>query len=126
MKKQINDWVLIIGVVALAVVAGFSVKVSQAKSTKDAVAIVMVDGKAKGRYPLNENIEKKIEITDGSYNILKIENGEADITEASCPDHICVDHRKVSKKDETIVCLPNKVVIKIENGAESEVDSLTN
>ena len=37
-----------------------------------------------------------------------------------------MNHRAVSRQGETIVCLPNKVVVEIENGEESDVDSVTN
>lgn len=77
-----------------------------------------------GRYPLDS--EKIVTITVDNetvsqYNILAIKNGEADIIEASCPDGICVDHIPISKSGETIVCLPNKVVVRIESG-NNEVD----
>jgi len=54
------------------------------------------------------------ELTDSGKNVLVIENGEASIKSATCPDKICVSHRKISKSGETIVCLPNKVVVEIE------------
>ena len=63
---------------------------------------------------------------DGSYNLLVIQDGKADVTEASCPDGICVNHRAISKQGQSIVCLPNKVVVEIENGEESDLDAVTN
>ena len=45
--------------------------------------------------------------------------------EANCPDEICVHHKPISKNGETIVCLPNKVVVVIKNGIEREVDGGT-
>ena len=42
--------------------------------------------------------------------------------EASCPDQICVHHNKISRNKETIVCLPDRVVITIENGEDSGID----
>ena len=45
--------------------------------------------------------------------ILIIKDGEAYIQEADCPNQICVHHSPVSHKGETIVCLPNRVIIEI-------------
>ena len=45
--------------------------------------------------------------------ILVIKDGEAYMQEADCPNQICVHHSSVSHKGETIVCLPNRVIIEI-------------
>lgn len=93
--------------------------------TKDAQAVVTVDGEVFGTYPLTKDQTVKIELADGSYNILVVKDGMADITEASCPDKVCVRHKAVDKNGETLVCLPNKVVVEIKNAAESGVDAST-
>ena len=125
MVNKRNDWILITVVLVLAAILWAGMKLSRSKDVENGVVVVTVDGEMYGQYPLNQSMEKKIELSDGSYNILVIENGEADIIEASCPDKVCVEHRKVSKKNESIVCLPNKVIVTIDNGAESDVDSAT-
>lgn len=44
--------------------------------------------------------------------------------EADCPDHYCVDHAAIDKVNETIVCLPHRVVLEITGGGEEkEVDA---
>ena len=42
--------------------------------------------------------------------------------DASCPDQLCVHQNAIDKTGQTIVCLPNKVVVTVENGEEDEVD----
>ena len=44
------------------------------------------------------------------------------MTEADCPDKICVNTGKISKIGETIVCLPHRVVVEIQ-GEVSQSDS---
>lgn len=124
MKK--ND-IILIGVlltVALAAVAGISLYLS--RSTKQPEAVVYLDGEEQSRYPLGQEQAIQISAGNGGYNILEIKDGKADITEASCPDKICVDQRPAEHQGESLVCLPNKVVVEIENGGESEVDGSTN
>ncbi len=125
-KVRRNDFILIAGGLALALIAYLGVSFFQSAGTKDAEAVVLIEDVELGRYPLDTDITKKIELPDGSYNILEIKDGEARITEASCPDKICVNHRAVSKQNQSIVCLPNKVVIEIQNGEEAELDAVTN
>lgn len=45
---------------------------------------------------------------------MEIKDGYADCTEADCRDGLCVNQKKISKVNETIVCLPHKVIIEIE------------
>lgn len=124
MKK--NDIILIAVIVLLALIGFGGISLYFSGSTKDAEVIVYLDGKEYGRYPLRQ--EKVIEIRqeDGNYNAVQIKDGKADMLDASCPDGICVKHYSISKRGENIVCLPNKIVVEIKNGAESEVDGSTN
>lgn len=125
-KAKRNDIILISVLISVSLVLYFGVTLFQGKTTKDGVAVVTIDGKEYGRYPLSEDTTEKIELPDGSYNILEIRDGKADITEASCPDKICVNHRAVNRRGQSIVCLPNKLIVEIENGEESDVDLVTN
>ena len=45
--------------------------------------------------------------------ILVIFDGKADMESADCPNQICVHHSAISHTGETIVCLPNRVVIEV-------------
>jgi len=66
-----------------------------------------------GTYPLN-----------GGTNILHIEGGEAWLTEADCPDHLCVKQGKISKTGQVITCLPNKLTVTV-YGAEESVELIS-
>ena len=82
---------------------------------------VTVDGRLFGEYSLLEN--KTVEIVNGDgYNLLIIEDGKAYVDTASCPDGICSSHRPVSRNGESIICLPNKVVIEIHTVTNSGPD----
>ncbi len=123
MKK--NDVFLVAGLLLAALAAFGGITWYSAASTREAEAVVEVDGQEQGRYPLDQDTSVEIRLEDGSYNLLEIKDGKADITEASCPDKVCVDHRPVSRRGESLVCLPNKVVVEIENGQEAEMDGMT-
>lgn len=45
--------------------------------------------------------------------ILVIFDGKTDMESADCPNQICVHHSAISNTGETIVCLPNRVVIEV-------------
>ncbi len=124
MKK--NDIILIISILLITLCLMAGVRIYMRGSLDEtACVLVTVDGSEYGKYPLNENLNMQIEYDDGNYNILVIEDGYASIEEASCPDQICVNHFHIHYKGETIVCLPNKLVVEIVGGEESEIDGST-
>ena len=88
------------------------------------VAEVAVDGEVVAELPLAGGAEMVIEGYGGGENTLVIRDGEADITSASCPDGVCVRHRAVSRDGESIICLPNRVVVTIRGGEEGNVDGV--
>lgn len=125
-KTEKNDILLIGAILVLALVSYVGVSIFQGANTYNAEAVVLIDGEEYGRFPLDTDVVERIELPDGSYNVLVIEEGKADVTEASCPDGICVNHRAVSRQKQSITCLPNKLVVEIRNGEESDVDAITN
>ena len=125
-KTKKNDIILIGAILVLALVAYVGITLFQGANTHDAEAVVLIDGEEYGSFPLDTDVVERLELPDGSYNVLVIENGKADVTEASCPDGICVNHRAVSKQNQSITCLPNKLVVEIRNGEASDVDAITN
>ena len=84
---------------------------------------ITVDGEEYGVYDLTQDQEIPIEIDGEVTNTLVIADGKADMIEADCPDQICVNTAAISVKNETIVCLPNKIVVEvIESEEESQLD----
>lgn len=76
---------------------------------------VTFDGKLYGIYSLSQNTTVDItpDKSDHQLNRLVIKDGKAYIETASCPDGICVAHRPVFRDGESIVCLPNRVVVTV-------------
>lgn len=111
---------LILALAAILAAAGIWLFYS-AGADKGLTAVVTVDGEVRAEMPLEENGDVRIE-TEAGYNIVHTENGQAFVTEADCRDQICVDHKKIEKVGETIVCLPHKMVVEIIGEGEAEMD----
>ena len=73
---------------------------------------ITVDGELYGIYSLTEEVTEEIRTGEG-YNRLVIHEGRAYMESANCPDGICVEHRPIFRSGESIVCLPNRVVISV-------------
>ncbi|EFE14662.1 hypothetical protein CLOM621_05493 [Clostridium sp. M62/1] len=74
---------------------------------------VSVDGTEIMTLDLNRNDDIVIESGNGQTNHLIIEDGKAFLTEASCPDKLCVRQGAISETGQSIVCLPNRVIVTI-------------
>lgn len=116
MKK--NDLILA-AVILVAAACVFIFQYCRQDDKKQNVKIT-VDGNTYGVYSLTE--DQTIRINDT--NRLIIRNGEVYMDWADCPDQICVRHHAVSKDGESIICLPNKVVVAIESTDENDLDGI--
>lgn len=60
--------------------------------------------------------------TDRGSNTVVVESGNIRVSDADCPDKVCVDMGWKSRRGETITCLPHKLVIEIQGGGERDID----
>lgn len=122
MKKFIKRTdMIVIAVILIIAFAIFLINRIYFSHNGDEV-IVTIDNAEVGRYPLDEPMTMTIKGYQNGTNTLVIKDGKADIIEASCPDQICVDQHSVSKTGESIICLPNKVVINIISSSDNEAE----
>ena len=77
---------------------------------------ITVDGELYGTYSLDK--DQVIQI--GNTNVCEIKDGQVKMTEADCPDHLCMKQPAVGGAGGYIVCLPNRVVIQGEGDSDSQ------
>lgn len=112
-RKLRNDLILIgVLVVVLAVAMLYLFRPQEEGYEQRLSVTVTVDGAVFGVYPLSE--DRVVEIpSESGHNRLVIQDGKANMDIATCPDGICVNHYAVHRQGESIVCLPNKVVVTV-------------
>ncbi len=106
MKKR--DLILVAAVLVLSAALYFL------QGGADSVT-VKKDGEIVGSFFLGE--DRAVDI--GGTNTLVIENGEAYMKSATCPDKLCIRQGKIGKKGGSIVCLPNKVAVESNSGFDA-------
>lgn len=85
--------------------------------------VVYQDGVEIERYAIDEDGIYKVNET----NTFEIKKGVVDMIESECKNQICVNHIPIKNVGETIVCLPNKIVVTIEGaGEENTLDAIVN
>ena len=81
------------------------------------------EGEVYGTYSLSQPQTVKIKNSKGkTTNVLVIRDGKADMKEADCPDKLCVHQKAISAENESIVCLPNRVVVTVTNSKKEGMD----
>lgn len=112
-KKRLrrNDVIFIAALLLVVAVAGACLYFFRGEG--DTVT-VSVDGTIIATYPLNVDRVEDIHTGTDGLNRLIIRDGKAWVETASCPDGICAAHKPIHRSGESIVCLPNKVVVTVQ------------
>jgi hypothetical protein len=89
--------------------------------TKGSSVEITVDGSLYAVYNLKTDAVIPISDENGTVtNTLTISGGKAKMTEADCPDKLCMHQNAISLSGENIVCLPNRVVCTVVGDAEED------
>ncbi|MGE4275860.1 MAG: NusG domain II-containing protein [Lawsonibacter sp.] len=92
------------------------------EKTSHPVARITLDGEVVKEIDLDK-VEVPYSFTltgsSGLTNTILVEHGCIRVSEASCPDQICVHQGYISDGTVPIVCLPNKLIIEIVGGGEA-------
>ena len=116
-----NDVILIVSLLAVIAIAAACLFLLRGEGDR---VEVTVDGKLFGSYSLQT--DQRIEIpSEHGFNLLVIEGGAARVEEASCPDGICAAHRPIKRDGESIICLPNKVVVSVYRTDDARPDIIS-
>ncbi|PAB58615.1 NusG domain II-containing protein [Anaeromicrobium sediminis] len=125
----IGDKVLIISILILSIVGIVSLPVLGSNSNEKYVVIkiedkiikkISIEKSGPGKiydFQFNNNTGH-IEVKDGSVRMLKMDK-------AICPKSICSQTGWINKEYESIVCLPNKIMVTFQSNSEEELDIIT-
>ena len=87
-------------------------------------AEVYSDGELIMTLDLSRDETYTIRSQNGGSNTLEVRDGCVYVTEADCPDGVCVRHG-AAKAGSPIVCLPNRLVISLRTDRETEAADVT-
>ena len=115
MKKYIKkaDIILFVVLVVLGIACTVGLAVTR---TSGSTVVIERNGELYATYSLNENrtIEISADARDEVCNTVVIKDGTVYMESASCHNQVCVKHSAISLAGESIICLPNKIIVRIE------------
>lgn len=118
-KKRIVDVCLVAFLLLLAAVLYLVIDGDREAGGK---VVVRVNGETIASYSLSENGCFSL---NGGSNTLVIEGGFAWLSDADCPDRLCVKQGKVRYTGQCLTCLPNKLTVTVEGGESNGIDFVT-
>ena len=114
-----NARIIFILLLAAAVLsAGFILVQRGQRAPSSPVARITLDGELLREIPLDE-VEESYSFTvdaEGGSNTILVEPGRIRVSEADCPDQVCVGQGFISDGTVPVVCLPHKLIIEIVGG----------
>ena len=101
-------WLLIFAAAALLLMA---LNIFLLQGGHADTAEVWLDGERIAVLPLAVDTEMTVQTPDGRWNHIVVSGGVIAVTEANCPDGVCVA-RGTARGGAPIVCLPHRLVIR--------------
>lgn len=118
-----GDFVVSGLVLVIAIVLGLSIGFILSKQGSG-TAVITQNGAVVDTINLDALAEPvTIEINGDYHNVIVAEKGRIRMESSDCPGESCVHSGWISDSGKTIVCLPNRVEIKI-TGTDSEIDAV--
>ncbi|MBU2701866.1 hypothetical protein Ga0466249_002993 [Sporomusaceae bacterium BoRhaA] len=115
---------ILIALLVICSLAGIALPFFSQSAAAQSEAVISVAGKVVKTVKLDGHQEQLTIDGDSGYNIVQIEGKQVRVIESNCPDQLCVKQGWISRSPQQIVCLPNRIVVKIIHGKSSDVDTI--
>lgn len=113
MSTKINKHDLLL-IIIIIIISGIFILINKLNSKDGNIAKVYYDSKLIKTIDLSKNEEYTVKGYNGEVKI-KVKDKKIKVIEEKSPKHLCSKQGYISKSYETIICLPNKIVIEIED-----------
>ena len=123
MKKIFTSntfWIILF--LVLAIISIIIIFIMQSANTVGKTAEIYSDNKLIKTVSLNKDDEFTIKNGD-NYNIVRIRNGKISVCESDCKNQICVKQGEIDNSLLPIVCVPNRLVIRVDSSKQDSIDA---
>lgn len=113
-----GDYIIIVSVIGLAFVL-FYFTLGSFSGDGDIVEIYL-NNEIIHSLPINK--EETILIEDKFKNTIVIKNNSVSVIHSTCPDGVCENFGSINGANESIICMPNRLIVKIVGNSEEDID----
>ncbi len=121
--KVKGDFILIVVLMFMGVVALIYNQVIVPRRGQGTAVVVEIDGKVINEFDLAKDMADVRFETENGFNVIEIKDRHVRVSEADCPDLLCVHTGWRQHIGQVIVCLPHYFVVRIV-GSEANPGSL--
>ena len=119
-KKYDNPFLIILAVLIAAMFL-----IQHFTGSRGSNIQIFQNGTIIATYSLYQNQTFTVSTEDGHSNTIEIKNGEVWVSDADCPDLLCVRQGHISKNGESIICLPHKLTILVKSDVSDDIDTIS-
>ena len=116
-----SDWLIIGGVLIALILLMF---VPDLFSKAGGKAVISVDGVATATVSLEAADDGEFRLEELPNVVFTIKDKKIAITSVDCPDKLCARTGFIGNAGESIICLPNRIIVQIEG--EAQFDAVVN
>jgi hypothetical protein len=128
MKKGDMLLIVLLLVVAVSIFASNRVISSAAERQQGATkAVISLDGEVYQTIDLSWQTDMVEIRTKRGYDLLKVHDNGIEVVESDCPQKICISMGFINRAGQTIICLPNRMIVEIvgSDKDKQEIDALS-
>ena len=111
MRRKVSVKELII--IAVILLFGITAFILLSFKKDGRTALIYVDGKPVTEIKLNREQNKTFTVNEAENITFEVSNGRIRVVSSDCPDKICCNTGFISKSGESIICMPNKMIVEI-------------
>ncbi|MBF8984323.1 NusG domain II-containing protein [Lutibacter sp. B2] len=117
---------LLIVVIVLCSVIGMMWTTKITSNSDHLYLIIEIDGEEYKKLSIDDGTKTKLIPVDTKYghNLVKVEGEKVSMYESTCKNHLCIQMGTISKANQVIVCIPNRVSVKLVSN-KSNIDVLS-
>lgn len=117
-----GDYIIFLVVAVLIVAFGIQIIFQQSEHKQ---CVILKDNIVAQKIPLDGTVHRQILIEGAFENKIEIDGTRVRVHSSNCPNQFCVHTGWISQPYQSIACLPNHVLVRIESNKPSEIDAVT-
>lgn len=123
---KIFDKIIIVTLIAISILPAGIIMLKNKNNSNNNI-VIKVDNKMIKQIPITKVNSSKIYDFKFKNNIgyIEVNNGRVRMLEMDkkiCPNAVCSDTGWISKSYQTIICLPNSIIVTLEKNQNDEID----
>lgn len=136
LKPTIWDGLVALAVILLAAGCVLALRPASGQAAGELTAVVLLDGRETDRFPLQALLEAPRSYSHNGYTLEIVaalkgrassldsqkSGGEAGlcVAHADCPTQDCVRTGIITRSEQSIICLPARIIIRLEGGSTDD------